>query len=138
MERTVPQGCRRVLIVGEPETPGQHRGRGCFKAQHQLRHPQQHAPDVAQVQRVCLGLRHQLPAQADAFANQQRQECGQGHDAEAAHLNQPQDYGLPERRPVRCRVHGDQPGDAHCRDGREQRVHEDFGVVSCPGQRQHQ
>ena len=57
-----------------------------------------------------------------------RQERCQGHDAEPADLDEAQDDGLAERRPERGRVHGDQPGDAHGRDGGEQGRHQNVGI----------
>jgi hypothetical protein len=94
VEGPVPEGGGGILVVGHPESGGQEQG-GCgFKREHDLGYPDQDGPDVAEVQGVGFCLGDQLSAQADVFADQQCQQGGQGHDAEPAHLDEPEDDAL--------------------------------------------
>jgi hypothetical protein len=56
------------------------------------------------------------------FADDLKQGHGNGHDPQAADLDQKQDDPLAERAEIAAGVHHDQPGDAHGRRGREQGV----------------
>jgi len=82
---------------------------------HHQRHHQnelRHAGDVTQPQHVGFGLGDQLGSQVKRAVDQQPEQCGQGHHAETAELEQQHDYHLAEGRPIGAGVDHHQTGNA--------------------------
>ena len=113
-------GVAERLVVLEPEPQAEHDREGALDDDVDDRDAEQHAPDVAQVERLRLGLGDERGADAEPSAHEQREQGRERGDAEAAELHADEDDHLSDRRECGARVHHGVPGDADRRRRGEQ------------------
>jgi hypothetical protein len=119
VEHPVPQGLPQRVVVAGPESPGEDDCERRLEQEHGHRHAAYDVAHVADVQRVRLGLCYQRRLEPETATHEEAEKRCQGHDPEAANLDQTHDDDLAESGPMRRRVHGGQPGHAHRRDAGE-------------------
>ena len=138
VEDPVPgRGGPGVVVLG-PEPERQHHGDGGLDDDRDEEDPTQHPAHVTRADGLGLGCSGEPGAQAHAAREEQGDEGGQGHDPEAADLDQREDDRLSGGAPVGGRVDGGEAGDADRARRREERGDEGCVALLGPRDREHQ
>jgi len=114
---------RPPCTVGPKQTQEQHQRSQCLYGSHRAQDACEQLPKLGRrialregiLQSGACGERH-TPAQHP------KDDGGEGHDSQAAQLNEEHDHDLPKHRVVPGGIHHHQPGDTDGRGGREQSV----------------
>ena len=138
VEDAMPRGRTPSLVVRHPEADGQHRRDDRLHDDGDEEDPAQHATQVTQADTPGLGCGAQAGPQAHPARQENGDQRGQRHDAEAARLDEHEDDCLPGAAPVGRRVDRGQPGDADGARRREQCRHERCPILARPRDREHQ